>query len=425
MSSDRPDPKYRHYKPKNLAVVRIDGRDHYLGKYGSEESRERYHRLLAERHAGGGSTLAASRDVGEPGDGLRINELALRYFRHCEKYYVKNGVVTSQVRLVRLSLAVLNRLFGHTLVRDFGPLGLEMCQAEFVRQGLCRNECNRRTKLIRQAFRWGVSKQLIEVTVLQSLTTVPPLGKGRTQARDSLPVKPVPDWMVEAVRPFVARQVWAMIELEHLTGARPGEIVIMRAADINTSGRTWEYTPASFKNEHHEQSRTIFIGPQAQAVLKPWLKTDLGAYLFSPAEAEAERNVERRAKRKSPLWNSHVQQQARRRNARHRKSFGNHYTPAAYRRAIARACDQAFRHPILGKIKKKDLTPEQHLELQAWRKVHRWHPTRLRHNVGTRIRRLFGLEGAQAVMGHSELGSTQVYAEKNLEAARAIMQEVG
>jgi len=25
-------PKYRHYKPKNLAVVRIEGRDHYLGK---------------------------------------------------------------------------------------------------------------------------------------------------------------------------------------------------------------------------------------------------------------------------------------------------------------------------------------------------------------------------------------------------------
>ena len=42
-------PKYRHYKPKNLAVVRIDGRDLYLGKYGSPTSWERYHRLLAER----------------------------------------------------------------------------------------------------------------------------------------------------------------------------------------------------------------------------------------------------------------------------------------------------------------------------------------------------------------------------------------
>ena len=42
-------PKYRHYRPKDLAVVRIDGHDHYLGKHGSPESWERYHRLLAER----------------------------------------------------------------------------------------------------------------------------------------------------------------------------------------------------------------------------------------------------------------------------------------------------------------------------------------------------------------------------------------
>jgi uncharacterized OB-fold protein len=35
-------PKYRHYKPKNLAVVRIDGKDHYLGDYDSPESWERW-----------------------------------------------------------------------------------------------------------------------------------------------------------------------------------------------------------------------------------------------------------------------------------------------------------------------------------------------------------------------------------------------
>lgn len=45
-------PKYRHYKPKDLAVVRINGRDHYLGRYNSSESHERYHRFLAERAAG-------------------------------------------------------------------------------------------------------------------------------------------------------------------------------------------------------------------------------------------------------------------------------------------------------------------------------------------------------------------------------------
>jgi hypothetical protein len=52
-TADRHIPKYRHYKPKNLAVVRIDGHDHYLGKYDSAETPEKYHRLLAEWLAGG------------------------------------------------------------------------------------------------------------------------------------------------------------------------------------------------------------------------------------------------------------------------------------------------------------------------------------------------------------------------------------
>jgi len=28
-------PKYRHHKAKDLALVTFDGRDYYLGKYGS------------------------------------------------------------------------------------------------------------------------------------------------------------------------------------------------------------------------------------------------------------------------------------------------------------------------------------------------------------------------------------------------------
>ena len=39
-------PAYRHYKPKNLAVVRIEGKDHYLGRFGSDESHELYEKLI-------------------------------------------------------------------------------------------------------------------------------------------------------------------------------------------------------------------------------------------------------------------------------------------------------------------------------------------------------------------------------------------
>jgi integrase len=98
---------------------------------------------------------------------------------------------------------------------------------------------------------------------------------------------------------------------------------------------------------------------------------------------------------------------------------------ASYRRAIARACDLAFPHPILSAIPKKELTDTQREELKAWQRRQRWHPHQLRHTAATEIRRRFGLEAAQACLGHSELGVTQIYAEKNLEAARRVMSEIG
>jgi hypothetical protein len=44
-------PTYRHHKARDYAVVSINGKDHYLGKYDSDESKEKYHRLIAEHLA--------------------------------------------------------------------------------------------------------------------------------------------------------------------------------------------------------------------------------------------------------------------------------------------------------------------------------------------------------------------------------------
>ena len=74
----RRTPKYRHFKPKNLGMVVIDGRAHYLGKYNSSESHERYHRLIAEFHAGR-QVSASGSSTPDPGSGMTINELILAY----------------------------------------------------------------------------------------------------------------------------------------------------------------------------------------------------------------------------------------------------------------------------------------------------------------------------------------------------------
>jgi integrase len=94
---------------------------------------------------------------------------------------------------------------------------------------------------------------------------------------------------------------------------------------------------------------------------------------------------------------------------------GERYDTAGYRRAIDRACDRAFPAP-------EDSTPEQ---AYKWKIAHRWAPNRLRHTAATELRKRFGLEAAQVVLGHSMADVTQIYAERDLAKAAAVILEVG
>jgi integrase len=90
-----------------------------------------------------------------------------------------------------------------------------------------------------------------------------------------------------------------MIRLQLLTGIRPGELVIMRGVDLDTTGPIWLYTPEKHKTAHHGHARVIAIGPLAQAIVRRHLKADVHAPLFSPREAVEERYRAMRARRKS------------------------------------------------------------------------------------------------------------------------------
>jgi integrase len=417
-------PSYRLHKPTSQAIVVLRGKTFYLGRFGSVESYDEYNRIIAEWLATSPGAPPPQLAIGTQSD-LRVSELILAYWRHVESYYVKEGKQTSQVHIVRLALKAVREYYGHTLAKEFGPLALKACREKLVTSGLSRTTINSLVTRIRQMFRWGVEQELVPVSVHQALTAVPGLKKGRTTAKENPPIAPVPDARVDKTVKYLHPTLAALVRLQQLTGARPGEVVIMRTRDLNTSGPTWEFVPASHKTEHHGQQRVVFVGPKAQALLRPWLKPDLEAFLFSPAEAEALRKAERRDERKTPLWPSHVAHQARKRKALPRRPPRDCYSVASYRRAIARACDLAFPHPTLSHIPDEDLTDDQRAELQAWRKANRWHPHQLRHSVATRIRRRFGLEAAQAVLGHTELGTTQVYAERNLDAARDVMKAIG
>jgi hypothetical protein len=70
--------------------------------------------------------------------------------------------------------------------------------------------------------------------------------------------------------------------------------MVRRAIDLTMSGPVWTYRPASHKNKHRGRDRVIYLGPQAQAVIKSFLTTNLEAYLFSPRAATAARNAAQR-----------------------------------------------------------------------------------------------------------------------------------
>jgi hypothetical protein len=155
----------------------------------------------------------------------------------------------------------------------------------------------------------------------------------------------------------------------------------------------------------------IFIGPKAQEILRPYLLRHTETRCFTPIDSERRRRHVLRERRKTKVQPS----QRGRRKRRPRVAPTDRYTKDAYARAVRRACNQAFKpHEKLDKA-----------ALAAWRKEHTWAPNRLRHTAATEIRKQFGLEGAQVVLGHSKADVTQTYAERDRGLAATIMLKIG
>jgi integrase len=385
-------PSYRLHRSDGRALVTIDGRDIYLGKHGSPESRAEYDRLIAEWLANGRSLNTSQ--AGAPSDAT-VNEVILAFWQHAELHYRHpDGSPTGELDNFRDSLRPLRKLYGSLLAREFSPLKLKAVRKAMIDAGLARTTINQRVSRILRVFRWAASEELIPSGVYQSLKTVAGLPQGRCDAKEAKPVGPVPDSLVEAIQPHVARQVWTMVQLQRLTGMRPGEVVIMRTGDVDRSRDVWTYAPARHKTQHRGKSRRIAIGPRAQEVLTPWLRPALDEYLFSPREAMAEFRAGQRQRRKTALSPS---QQARKPKPNMRLS--ERYVPRSYNHAIRYGCTRAGIPP--------------------------WHPNQLRHSAATRIRKHSDLDAARAVLGHSDSKTSEIYAERDFEQANRVMREIG
>lgn len=258
-------PSYRRHA-NGQAVVTYGGRDHYLGKYGSPESRREYDQQVAAWIANGRQNNAAAL--------LTIDRLVLKFKReHVNVEYVKLGQPTSEQATLVAALKPLLAKFGREFVKDFGPLKLEEVRKAMIAAGWARRYINKQISRIRLMFKWAVAKELIDESVYRRLQSLLPLKRGKTEARETPRIQPAPDADVDAViaalspslaaarkmmdtegfadsnqpssvGPLLAKvpaesPVAAMLAVQRLTGMRPGEVVQLSNEHLPRHGHTW------------------------------------------------------------------------------------------------------------------------------------------------------------------------------------------
>jgi integrase len=464
-------PSLRWHKPTRQGVVTLSNQDFYCGKWPDgppqqppAEVRATYDRHVAEWLARGRRPLAraSGEDTGleagarEVGQGTRVApatltvaELLVAFLRHAQGHYRdQDGRQTSEMKEFIYSLRPVNHLYGGTPAAAFGPLKLKAVRDLMVRgyehpkygpqPALARGLINKRVGRVVRVFKWAASEEMVPAPVHQALATVGGLQRGRTSARETAPVKPVAVALVDATLPHLPAFVASMVQVELFTGMRPAEVCNLRLAEIDRTGNVWVYRPANHKTAWRGKERVVPIGPRAQEVLRgyirmrcpccgvegrpprlgwrsgtcgpcadrldeecvcgPWPLVELqqpDAYLFSPALAREERYADLRAGRQSKVQPS--QQDRKRRKPKVRP--GDRYRVTSYAHAVRRACEA------------------QRLEA--------WHPNQLRHTHGTEVRRRFGLEAAQAALGHAQANVTEIYAERDLALAVRVATEIG
>jgi integrase len=350
-------------------VVTLNGVDVYLGRHGTAESRAEYDRVVAAWLGRGRRAPADESQV------VMLKEVILGYFGDCER-----KLPQVEVDKVRDALKVVRRLFGERPAAGFNAMAYAAVRDELVGAGLCITTIRCRLFVIKRMLAWGVIRQLVSdnvLNVIKAYEKIEPLKVGRSNVKAPKQVKPVSEEHIRAVLPHVPPTVTAMLMVQFYSGARPGEICRLTTGQVDRSGDVWVYRPTRHKTAHLGKRRAVHFGPQAQAILSPWLRPDAPDV---------------------PVFRPEVGYRSAHRLNRPRK-FQDTYNKNTYAQAVVRGCERAG--------------------------VPTFRPNRVRHTAATRVRKAFGLEAAQNVLGHERANVTEIYAEREDEQAARVAKELG
>jgi integrase len=362
-------PTLHLHRSSGQAYVRINGRNVYLGRYDSPESREAYQRILA---AGGAPAP-------KPTAGVTVAGVIARFLADAEATRDPRG---REVEQFKLSLAPVLRLYGSRPADEFDADALEVVQRALAsgswltdkeravrakRKQSCalsRNVVNRRVVRIRTAWRWAERKKLVPEGRWAALCALPGLPKGAKGVR-CLPRRQASSRAdVERVAAACVAPAGAMLLLQWLSGMRSCEVRLMRVGDVDRSDQEcwWYRVPEEAdKNSWRDGTpRVVPLGPDCQRLLGPLLAGEPAAYVFL-------------------------------------NRLGAPYTTWAYAHAVANGSKKAG-------VK---VTPYQG-----------------RHSFKARVTREHGLDCARAALGQKSLGTTNGYAaELDLELAKEAVRK--
>jgi integrase len=369
-------PKYRRHTVRNLGFVEWQGRRTYFaGTWNSTVSREAYLKFIRDNCGEIPESASAPRK-------LLVAQLVARFLAHAKAIYGPGPRGT--FANLYWALTPFAEKHGEYQAVEYGPLKLKAYRASLIEARQARSYINDQVRRIRKAFRWGVSEELVPVSVLTALESVPELAANRSAARETEARQPVPRAYIDAVIPELSKTIADMAEFQWLVGARSDSICRACPGQFTQEGDLLLWRP-KHKTEHLGKDLVLPIGPKAQAIVKPRI--------------DAARSPEQ------PLF------------APRASAANERYNATSYRQAIQRAIKRLNRQIAADneKLPKAKRTPLYPL----------WSPHQIRHSRGHAVRDTYGIEAAQSVLGHATLSATEIYSATRLELAKRVARETG
>jgi integrase len=263
---------------------------------------------------------------------------------------------------MRQAFKFLFECFPDAGVDDIDGKALEKYQIFLVHRDYVLSQCNRFVKFVKTVFYWAARHKSITEERAFSLKTVRDLLPSPT-IKENKRRKPCPDNYIDATLPFLRAVIADMLRLIVLHGMRPNEVCTIKPNDIDFvyDGVNWLYTPEKHKTAGRGLERTIVLCKQSQEILKRWMNA-----------AEPEK----------PIF---------------RNTRGNQFTARSFGRVIKIAIE-------------KHRLPKFVLY-------------QVRHMVGTKMAKRYGLEPTRALLGHTDTRMTRRYVDGDKDAIQKIAND--